>query len=161
MNTSSQFKTFLKSFTPYQIGYLVVVLLLTIGFTVFLPHMMLEDMSNSFVVVCSVIAVVANPVCELLISKQSKLNFMVDLFFIEIPELDPEDDMDSPEPPRRQPEEEPSESVLPVEEDDEDETLADGLLDDQLSIPGEEEDDEMEDFSVDDLGDMDLDDPLE
>ena len=80
---------------------------------------------------------------------------------IEIPELDPEDDMDSPEPPRRQPEEEPSESVLPVEEDDEDETLADGLLDDQLSIPGEEEDDEMEDFSVDDLGDMDLDDPLE
>ena len=87
MNTSSQFKTFLKSFTPYQIGYLVVVLLLTIGFTVFLPHMMLEDMSNSFVVVCSVIAVLANPVCELLISKQSKLNFMVDLFFIEIPEL--------------------------------------------------------------------------
>ncbi len=33
MNTSSQFKTFLKSFTPYQIGYLTVVLLLTIGFT--------------------------------------------------------------------------------------------------------------------------------
>ncbi len=87
MKTSSQFKAFLKSFTPYQIGYLTVVLLLTIGFTIFLPDMMLEDMSNSFVVVCSVIAVLANPVCELLISKQSKLNFMVDLFFIEIPEL--------------------------------------------------------------------------
>ena len=81
---------------------------------------------------------------------------------IEIPELDPEDDMDSPEPPRRQPEEEPDESTLPVEEDDEDETLADdGLMDDQLNIPGEEDDDDMEDFSVDDLGDMDLDDPLE
>ena len=80
---------------------------------------------------------------------------------IEIPELDPEDDMDSPEPPRRQPEEEePGEGALPVEEDDEDETLADGLLDDQLNIPGEDEDD-LEDFSVDDLGDMDLDDPLE
>ena len=66
MKTSSQFKAFLKSFTPYQIGYLTVVLLLTIGFTIFLPDMMLEDMSNSFVVVCSVIAVLANPVCDLL-----------------------------------------------------------------------------------------------
>ena len=81
---------------------------------------------------------------------------------IEIPELDPEDDMDSPEPPRHQPEEESGESALPVEADDEDETLVDdGLMDDQLNIPGEEDDDEMEDFSVDDLGDMDLDDPLE
>lgn len=35
MKTSSQFKAFLKSFTPYQIGYLTVVLLLTIGFTIF------------------------------------------------------------------------------------------------------------------------------
>ena len=81
---------------------------------------------------------------------------------IEIPELDPEDDMDSPEPPRHQPEEESGESALPVETDDEDEPLADdGLMDDQLNIPGEEDDDDMEDFSVDDLGDMDLDDPLE
>ena len=81
---------------------------------------------------------------------------------IEIPELDPEDDMDSPEPPRHQSEEESGESALPVETDDEDETLADdGLMDDQLNIPGEEDDDDMEDFSVDDLGDMDLDDPLE
>ena len=81
---------------------------------------------------------------------------------IEIPELDPEDDMDSPEPPRHQPEEESGESALPVETDDEDETLADdGLMDDQLNIPGEEDDEDMEDFSVDDLGDMDLDDPLE
>ena len=81
---------------------------------------------------------------------------------IEIPELDPEDDMDSPEPPRHQPEEESGESALPVETDDEDETLADdGLMNDQLNIPGEEDDEDMEDFSVDDLGDMDLDDPLE
>ena len=35
------------------------------------------------------------------------------------------------------------------------------LMDDQLNIPGEEDDEDMEDFSVDDLGDMDLDDPLE
>ena len=78
---------FLRSFTPYQITYLVVVFALTIGFTIVMPDMMLEDMSNTFVVVCSVIAVLANPICELLISKQSRLNFIVDIFFIEIPEF--------------------------------------------------------------------------
>ena len=78
---------FLRSFTPYQITYLVVVFALTIGFTIVMPDMMLEDMSNTFVVVCSVIAVLANPICELLISKQSRLNFSVDIFFIEIPEF--------------------------------------------------------------------------
>ncbi len=85
MNTKT--KNFLKSFTPYQLWYLIIVFLITVLFVIFLPEMMLEDMSNPLVVVCSVIAVLANPVCELLISKQSKLNFMVDLFFIEIPEL--------------------------------------------------------------------------
>lgn len=48
---------------------------------------MLDDTSSTFVVVCSVIAVLANPVCELLISKQSRLNFLVDIFFIEVPEF--------------------------------------------------------------------------
>lgn len=80
-------KNFFKSFTPYQITYLVTVFTLTAAFTIFMPDMMLEDMSNTFVVVCSVIAVLANPVCELLISKQSKLNFIVDMFLIEIPEF--------------------------------------------------------------------------
>lgn len=80
-------KNFFKSFTPYQIWYLVIVFVITALFVIFLPEMMLEDMSNPLVVVCSVVAVLANPVCELLISKQSKMNFMVDLFLIEIPEL--------------------------------------------------------------------------
>ena len=83
---------------------------------------------------------------------------------IEIPELDPEDDMDSPEPQHHHIDDEaPAQETLPLEGDDEDETLADDVLtDDQLNIPGEEEDeDDLEDFSVDDLGlsDMDLDDP--
>lgn len=80
-------KKFLKSFTPYQIGYLLVVFLLTALFIIFLPDLMLDDMSNTLVVVCSVVATLANPLCELLISKQSKWNFMVDIFFIELPEL--------------------------------------------------------------------------
>lgn len=78
---------FFKSFTPYQIGYLTTVLLLTLAFVLFFPDLMLDDTSNTFVVICSVIAVLANPVCELLISKQSKLNFVVDIIFIEIPEF--------------------------------------------------------------------------
>ncbi len=86
-NLKTRTLNFLRSFTPYQITYLVVVFALTIGFTIVMPDMMLEDMSNTFVVVCSVIAVPANPICELLISKQSRLNFIVDIFFIEIPEF--------------------------------------------------------------------------
>lgn len=81
------FKAFFKSFTPYQIGYLTVVFVITALFVIFLPDLMLDDTSNLFVVVCSVITTLANPVCELLISKQSKLNFVVDLAFIELTEF--------------------------------------------------------------------------
>lgn len=78
-------KEFLKSFTPYQITYLAVVFVLVLLFTIFLPEEMLE-VDNTFVIVCSVIAVLANPVCELLIAKQSKWNFIVSILFIELTE---------------------------------------------------------------------------
>jgi len=58
---------------------------MTALFIILLPDYMLDDISNPMVVVCSVVATLANPVCELLISKQSKWNFAVDAFFIEIP----------------------------------------------------------------------------
>ena len=80
-------KKLLRSFTPYQITYLTAVFVMTAAFIIFLPDYMLEDTGNTLVVVCSVIATLANPICELLISKQSKMNFMVDIFLIEIPEL--------------------------------------------------------------------------
>lgn len=80
-------KKLLRSFTPYQITYLSAVFLMTAAFIIFLPDYMLEDTDNTLVVVCSVIATLANPICELLISKQSKMNFAVDIFLIEIPEL--------------------------------------------------------------------------
>ena len=80
-------KALFRSFTPYQIVYLASVFLITVLFSVFFPDLMLEDTSNTFVVVCSVIAVLANPVCELLISKQSNVNFLVDILFIEVPEF--------------------------------------------------------------------------
>ena len=79
-------KEFLKSFTPYQIGYLITVVLLVVLFTIFLPDEMLDDMSNPLVVTCSILAVLANPVCELLVSKQSKWNFIISILFIEVTE---------------------------------------------------------------------------
>lgn len=82
----TKIKKFFKSFTPYQIIYLSMVFVLVALFTIFLPDEMLEDMSNPLVVVCSVLAVLANPICELLISKQSKWNFIVSIVFIEITE---------------------------------------------------------------------------
>lgn len=83
---SQKLKKFFKSFTLYQIIYLASVFVLTGVFVILLPDEMLEDTSNTFVVVCSVIAVLANPVCELLISKQSKWNFIVSILFIEVTE---------------------------------------------------------------------------
>lgn len=80
-------KKLLKSFTPYQIIYLAAVFLMTALFIVFFPDYMLDDTSNTLAVVCSIIATLANPVCELLISKQSKWNFAVDILLIELPEL--------------------------------------------------------------------------
>lgn len=82
----NKFVSFIKSFTPYQIIYLLSVVVLVALFAIFLPDEMLEDTSNTFVLICSVIAVLANPVCELLISKQSKWNFIVSIIFIEITE---------------------------------------------------------------------------
>lgn len=77
-------KSFLKSFTPYQIIYLVTVFVLTFSFVIFFPELMLDSTEGILVTVCSVITVLANPLCELLVSKQSKLNFVVDFFFIEL-----------------------------------------------------------------------------
>lgn len=81
-----KFKKFIKSFSLYQILYLLTVLILVVVFITLFPDDILEDTSNTFVVVCSIIAVIANPVCELLISKQSKWNFIVSIIFVEITE---------------------------------------------------------------------------
>lgn len=84
-----KFKSFLRSFTLYQKIFLAAVLLLTAGFIIFFPENMLEPdyLKVPFLVVCSVITVISNPLCELLISKQSKWNFVIDFFLIEVPEL--------------------------------------------------------------------------
>lgn len=87
MKKSSKFISFLKSFTPYQIIYLATVVLLTAVFAIFFPDIMLGDYQAAALVASAVISTISNPLCELLISKQSKWNFVVDFFLIEIPEL--------------------------------------------------------------------------
>lgn len=91
-NHEDSLKNFFKSFTPYQIIYLLGVILLVTLFIIFLPDEMLESTDNmpkgmaTFVTICAIIAVIANPICELLISKQNKWNFIVSIVFIEITE---------------------------------------------------------------------------
>jgi nicotinamide mononucleotide transporter len=81
-------KKLIKSFTPYQIIYLSAVVLLTVAFLIFFPEYMFEEGSAGFFLVfITVVDTLANPLCELLIAKQSKWNFVVDFFFIEIPEV--------------------------------------------------------------------------
>ena len=89
MTKKESFKGFLKSFTLYQKIFLAAVLLLTAGFVIFFPDVMMdaEYLAAPALVICSVISVISNPLCELLISKQSKWNFVIDFFLIEIPEL--------------------------------------------------------------------------
>ncbi len=87
MDNESKFKRFLKSFTPYQTIYLIVVVLLTAVFAIFFPDVMLGDYQGVALVTSAVISTISNPLCELLISKQSKWNFVIDFFLIEIPEL--------------------------------------------------------------------------
>ena len=82
------FKSFIKSFTPYQTIYLAAVVLLTAALLIFFPEVSLGDYGEKIgLIVCAVISTISNPLCELLISKQSKWNFVVDFFLIEIPEL--------------------------------------------------------------------------
>lgn len=83
----SKFKHFLKSFTPYQIIYLIAVVMTTTVLVIFFPEDVLGDYKGIVLVGSAVISTISNPLCELLISKQSKWNFVVDLVFIEIPEL--------------------------------------------------------------------------
>ena len=82
------FRSFLRSFTPYQTIYLAAVVLLTASLLIFFPEVSLGEYGErTALIVCAVVSTISNPLCELLISKQSKWNFVVDFFLIEIPEL--------------------------------------------------------------------------
>ena len=82
-----KFKKFIKSFNLYEIIWLVTVVILLSIFMIFIPDVVLEDSSNTLLVVCSVLSIIGNPICELMISKQSRYNFIVSIVFVEITEM--------------------------------------------------------------------------
>lgn len=77
-------KSFLKSFTKFEARYLTFVIIIAIGMAVFFPEAMLTDTSSTLLLVCSVINVISNPLCEMMVSKQFRGNFIFDIFAIEI-----------------------------------------------------------------------------
>ena len=82
----NKFISFLKSFNKFElIWFFSVIVLLTI-FTILMPDLMFEDNSSTLTIICSIVSVVANPLCELMISKQSRYNFLVSIAFIEVTE---------------------------------------------------------------------------
>lgn len=80
----NNFKSFIKSITPFEIIWTIgVVIALVICLSLF-PDYMLEDKANIFLVICSVISIISSPICEMLISKQSRYWTIFSLFFVEI-----------------------------------------------------------------------------
>ena len=87
MQKKGSFKSFLKSFNKFELIWFCSVILILTFAMIFFPDLILEDDSNTLIIVCSIISIVANPICELMISKQSKYNFLVSIAFIEITEM--------------------------------------------------------------------------
>ena len=77
-------KSFLHSFTKFEAIYLTFVVALAIGMAIFFPEAMLEDTSSPLLLFCSVVNVISNPLCEMMVSKQFRGNFIFDIFAIEI-----------------------------------------------------------------------------
>ena len=87
MENKKSFLNYIKSFNAFELIWLIGVLLLLTIFSIAMPDLMFEDTSNTLMIICSIVSVIANPVCELLISKQNKYNFIVSIIFIEITEM--------------------------------------------------------------------------
>ena len=79
--------SFLKSFNKFELIWFGSVIVLLTMAMIFMPDLVFEDSSSTLTVVCSIISIVANPLCELMISKQSRYNFLVSIAFIEITEM--------------------------------------------------------------------------
>ena len=87
MKTKKSLLKFIKSFNLFETVWLISVVVLLSVFSILLPDLMFEDDSTPLIIICSIVSVVANPICELMISKQSRYNFIVSIVFIEITEM--------------------------------------------------------------------------
>lgn len=89
IETKNKFISFLKSFTPYQITYLASAIILIIVMIGIFPNYFIEEdyLGSTVLITFCVIDAISNPICELLIAKQSKWNFIVSVLFVEVSEI--------------------------------------------------------------------------
>lgn len=71
------------AFNLFEVCWLVAVVALLTFFILFFPDLMFDDTGNILIVVCSVISIIGSPICELLISKQSRYWTIFSFFFVE------------------------------------------------------------------------------
>jgi len=76
--------SFIKSFTKLERNYILFVLALTLIMVIFFPELMLEDTTSGLLIAFSAINVISNPLCEIMVSKQFRGNFIFDIFAIEL-----------------------------------------------------------------------------
>jgi nicotinamide mononucleotide transporter len=86
---ANKLKSFLKSFTPYQITYLITATVLVIVMTAVFPDLFIDQeyRGSTVLIIFCIMDAISNPVCELLIAKQSKWNFIVSVLFVEVSEI--------------------------------------------------------------------------
>jgi len=77
----------IKSVNLFEIIWLISTIVLLGVFIGFFPDIMFDDKTNLLVVVCSVISIISSPICEMLISKQSRYWTIFSLFFVEITDI--------------------------------------------------------------------------
>ena len=83
----NKIKKIWNSFTLYEKIWYFSITILALVFAIIFPEEDVGGVNGAVIMALYLVDVVANILCELLISKQSKWNFVIDFFLIEIPEL--------------------------------------------------------------------------
>ena len=78
---------FIRSFNLFEIIWMLGVLISLTLLIILMPDLMFEDKENTLVVICSVISIISSPICEILISKQSRYWTLFSLIFVEITDI--------------------------------------------------------------------------
>lgn len=76
--------SFFKSFTKLERNYMAFVIIVSVAMLIFFPELMLTSTSSALLLICSVINDISNPMCEIMVSKQFRGNFIFDIFAIEL-----------------------------------------------------------------------------
>lgn len=77
-------KNFWNYFTPYEKAWWACIVVASLLLTIFYPEEMMEEGIGIALIIVCLVNIIANCTCELLISKQSKWNFIVSLIGIEL-----------------------------------------------------------------------------